>query len=311
MKRTITLILAGGLLLAGCAEGDADVGIEMTSAREAGVTDAEFPDEIDTVAAEEADEPSAVPVNLEATQNRQVIRQASLELHASDTRKAYAEIVAVVESAGGFVAHANVAPTSGEDNQPRVSMTLRVPAAQLNTTMSAIKDSVDEVVSESQGAEDVTEQYVDLQARLTNLEALEVELRALLEEVRQQPGADPEKLLTVFRELSATRGQIEQIQGRINHLNDMTSLATLQVQLTQTPLAVPLVETPWTPAEAARDAVRGLVTGMQGVADWAIGFVLYTLPMMLLTLGPLVLVGVFVYRKWFRRPPTDPAPAES
>jgi hypothetical protein len=186
MKRTITLILAGGLLLAGCAEGDADVGIEMTSAREAGVTDAEFPDEMDT----EADAPSAVPVNLEATQNRQVIRQASLELHASDTRKAYAEIVAMVESAGGFVAHANVAPTSGEDDQPRVSMTLRVPAAQLNATMTAIKDSVDEVVSESQGAEDVTEQYVDLQARLTNLEALEVELRALLEEVRQQPDAD-------------------------------------------------------------------------------------------------------------------------
>ena len=74
-------------------------------------------------------------------------------------------------------------------------MNLRVPADELSSVMATIKKSVDEVVTESQDAEDVTDQFVDLEARLTNLEALEVELVALLTEVREQPDADPAKLL--------------------------------------------------------------------------------------------------------------------
>lgn len=258
-----------------------------------------------------AEQPAPVNVDLEVVDNRQVIRRASLELAAEDTRATFDQIIAMVESAGGFVATADVHPTSGEDQQPQVSMTLRIPTDQLNATMTAIKDSVDRVVAESQGAEDVTEQFIDLEARLTNLEALETELRALLTEVRLQDNADPEKILTVFNELSSVRGQIEQIQGQLEYLEDATALATLDIQLTPTPSAVPIVDEPWSPAEATRDALRSLVTGLQGVADWAINFALYALPMLLIILGPLTVIGVLVYRRWFRKPQTTPAPVES
>ena len=52
----------------------------------------------------------------------------------------------------------------------------------------------------------MTDQFIDLEARLTNLEALEVELRALLAEVRQQRDADPDKLLRVYNEIAGVRG---------------------------------------------------------------------------------------------------------
>jgi hypothetical protein len=158
--------------------------------------------------------------------------------------------------------------------------------------MDSIKDSVEKVVSESQTADDVTDQFIDLEARLTNLEALEVELRALLTEVRQQPEADPDKLLRVFNEIANVRGQIEQIQGQLDYLEDVVDLATLSIGLTPTPAVVPIADDTWEPVEVARDALRNLVTGFQGVADWAIGFALYTLPMLLILLGVPGLVGL-------------------
>jgi hypothetical protein len=174
--------------------------------------------------------------------------------------------------------------------------------------MNAIKSAATEVISESQDAQDVTEQYVDLEAQLTNLQALEVELRALLTEVRQQPNADPDKLLRVFNEISTVRGQIEQIQGQLNYLDDVVALAALDVSLSPTPAAVPIVEDTWEPVEVARDALRSLVTGLQGIADWGINFALYTLPMLILVLGPVLLIGFVFYRRWRRRrPPAAPA----
>ena len=147
----------------------------------------------------------------------------------------------------------------------------------------------------------MTEQFVDLEARLRNLEALEVELRALLEEVRSQPGADPVKLLTVFSELSSVRGQIEQIQGQINYLTDLTALATLEIYVTQTPIGIPIIASAWAPAEAAKDALRNLVTALQGIADWSINFVLFTLPVLLLIFGIPGAVGFYIYRRFKNR----------
>jgi hypothetical protein len=113
----------------------------------------------------------------------------------------------------------------------------------------------------------------------------------------------------VFTEISNVRGEIEQIQGQLNYLDDVVALASLSISLTPTPAAVPIVEDTWQPVEVARDALRNLVTGMQGAAEWAINFGLYTLPMLILTLGLPLLVGFIAYRQWRkRRPPTGPGP---
>jgi hypothetical protein len=300
MRRALILLLAI-LVVTACAGRDQAVSEDAEALEEdaSGATGG-----AETPGVGEGDDARIV---LETQNGRQVIRTASMQLHAGETRAAFEEIVALVESKGGFVASANVYPTNGEDDQPDVEMTLRVPAESLRETMDAIGDLVDKVVAESQTADDVTEQFVDLEARLTNLEALETELRALLTEVRMQDNADPEKIITVFNELSSVRGQIEQIQGQLEYLENATTLATLDIHLTQTPSAVPIVEEPWEPAEVAREAVRDLVAGLQGAADWAISFALYALPMLLITIGPLLVIGVLVYRKWFRRTPTAPA----
>ncbi len=310
MKRLTVIVLLAALLAAcgSASGGDSSETFSEIGGALYGDGAAEPAAAQEDEARDVSDEESVVEVAV--VSDRKVIRQASLTLQADDTRAAFDRIVQLTEAAGGFVAGAEVQPVEGEDDQPYVTMTLRIPAAALTETMTSIKGSVQEVVSESQGAQDVTDQFVDLEARLTNLEALEVELRALLAEVSQQPDADPDKLLRVYTEISNVRGQIEQIQGQLNYLNDVVDLATLQVSLSPTPAAVPIVEDTWQPIEVARDSLRSLVAGLQGVADWGIGFALYTLPMLILVLAIPALVAFAGYR-WWKRRPSPPASAES
>ncbi len=249
-------------------------------------------------------------IEVQATDGRKVIRTARLELNADDTRRAFSRIGDIVEEAGGFIAHADVGRVDSEDAQPAISLTVRIPTDLLGATLDQIKAVADLVVTESQNSQDVSEQFVDLEARLRNLEALETELRALLEEVRSQPDADPEKLLRVFNELASVRGQIEQIEGQLQHLSGVTDLATVEISLTQTPATAPIVDQPWGPAEAFREAARGLVQAMQGVADGAITFFVFILPILLAVAIVPVAVGWWLWRRYRRRPAAPAAASD-
>jgi len=308
--RRIAMTLALGLVLGACSAATDEAATDVTAAASGMVTaDRTLTPEEEEALYRAGD--GGFDLTLQIFDEREVIRQAHLELHADDTRAAYDEIVRLAENAGGFVAQASVSPTFGEESQPEVTLTLRIPSDRLTATLTAIKGLADEVVSETQGAQDVTDQFIDLEARLTNLQTFEVELRALLEEVRRRPDADPEKLLRVFNEISAVREQIEQIQGQLNYLEDLTSLATLDLTITQTPATVPITNEPWAPGEAVKEALGSLVTALQGTAELAIGFVLFVLPMMLLVLGIPGAIALYVYRRVRKGGdgPVEPAPS--
>ncbi len=306
MKK-LTLILALGLALAACGGDEAATTFSEVSDGLEGGSGA-VPESMTTVAASSAS-PDELSYDDVVATDRQVIRNASLELQADNTRTAFDHIVDLVKEVGGFVASATVEPTDSETDQPVVNMVLRVPADQLPDVLDAIKGSVEVVLTESQNAEDVTAQFVDLEARLHNSQALETELVALLSEVRKQPDADPAKLLEVYNEVSRVRGEIEQMQGQLNYLNDVVTLATVSVYLAPTPAAVPIVEDTWAPLEVARESLRNLVSGLQDVGEWGINFVLYTLPLLILTLGIPLLALYLLYRWWRkRRRPAPPAP---
>lgn len=295
--RRLALVLAGALALAGCASGVGGTFAEVAEGLDGGGDSGE--------AVAMPGRAVEVDLEVESEDGRRVIRRANLDIHASDTRSAFDEIGRLAESMGGYVADANVFPSEGEEDQPAVAMTLRVPSSKLDAFLRAVKTKADEVVAESQTADDITDQFVDLEAQLRNYQALEVELRALLTEVRQQEGADPSALLEVFNELASVRGQIEQTQGRINYLGNLTSLATVTVGITETPIAAPIVEAGWQPMEQVKDSLRSLVGSLQDMGDWVINFALFTLPVLLLTLGIPLVIGYFAYRKYRSREPRD------
>jgi hypothetical protein len=225
-----------------------------------------------------------------------IIRTVELAMYVEDVEASFEEIQALAQELGGYVANAN-AWRQGE--YPRARLTIRVPARELDSALEQIKALSTEVERESTSGEDVTEEYTDLEARLRNLEATEEELRELLTTVRQRTGR-AEDILAVHRELTSIRGQIEQIKGRMQYLEQMSALATVHVELTPDVLSRPLAVGRWEPKGTAASAVRALIEILRFLVDAGIYLVILGLPI----LG-LIALAIFILtwpiRIWRRR----------
>ncbi len=226
---------------------------------------------------------------------RMIIRTADLSIVVTDAAQAQQAVVDMVNGMGGYIADSNA---WREGEQLRARMTIRVPSDRLDAALAALKALAVRVQQENIRGDDVTEEFTDLTAQLTNLEATEVELRELLAEVRQKT-QKAEDVLAVYRELTSIRGEIERVKGRMQYLSTMTSLATINVDLIPDVLAKPVVEPGWRPAETLKNAGRALVNTLKGLVDAIIWVVIYVLPVLLLLTIPVVALVLFI--RWLRR----------
>jgi hypothetical protein len=180
------------------------------------------------------------------------------------------------------------------------TMTLRVPAnpATYQATLERLRGLAERVVDEQAQAQDVTEEYVDIESRLRNLRATEESLLALLSRAQRI-----EDIINIQRELTNVRGQIEQIQGRKQALERRADMATITLQIRE-PAA--LARNGWTAEGTIGEALRALVGVGRGLATLAIWLVVW-LPLW----GP-ALVGLWLLRRYARTARTGaPTPAAS
>ncbi len=154
--------------------------------------------------------------------DRQIISQASLSVEVEDVTGAVAQVRTIAETRGGFVSHL---ATTGTPGRQRSDLTVRVPQGEFFDTLESIK-RLGKVWSENAGSEDVTEQFIDLEARLRSALREEQSLLSLLER------ADTvSNILTIERELARVRSEIERLQGQLNYLSRRVDLATISVAL--------------------------------------------------------------------------------
>ena len=288
-RRLMIILMTMLLLVAACSGGDSVLGANDDTAVGEPDTGSEAPG----AAPEQRGPIEGETVSFQSPSDRKVIHRAALTIEADETRSVYERVQRLVDEAGGFVESANIADATNDEDQPRITMVIRIPADELTTALKTISGLATRVVSQSQQGQDVTEEYVDVEARITNLTALETELRALLAEVREQPDADPTKLLQVFNEISRVRGEIEQLEGRRQVLDDLTSLATVELGIAPTPAVAPVVAEDWQPLTVARAALGDLVGALQRAGDLGIRFVVYLLPISLIVLG---IPGFIIWR---------------
>ncbi len=225
---------------------------------------------------------------------RKIILTANLELVVRETESTVTTIKGLVAAEGGFVASANV---WREENLVRAQLTLRVPAERMEPLLAEIKKLAIRVEREQSGGQDVTEEYIDLEARLRNLEATETELRELLKGVREKTG-EAEQVMAVYRELASVRGEIERIKGRMQYLDRSAELATVNLSLTERgpePIGAP----GWQPLQTARRALNALVQTLKLGAEAVIWVGLFVLPL----LGVPAVVLWVVWRLTRRRRP--------
>jgi hypothetical protein len=166
-------------------------------------------------------------------------------------------------------------------------MSVRVPAARFDETMDAVAGMAVDVVSRIENSDDVTEEYVDLGARLEALEAARDRLLEIMSEANRT-----EDLLAAEAQLTQREAEIESIQGRMQYLSQSATLARIYIQLEPYVLSQPVGEG-WRPAETVRNALEALLEGAQGLVDFAIFFGIAVLPWLLaLALGVYLLYRI-------------------
>lgn len=217
---------------------------------------------------------------------RMIIRSAEMSLIVSDTASAIDKITAAANASNGYVADSKL---WRDANQLRGTLTLRVPSQDLDRTLASIRKLGTREQSETVSTDDVSQEYVDLQAQVTNLEAAETEMRSLMTDVRQKM-KKAQDILDIYAQLTQLRGQIDQAKGRLRYLGQMTSLSTIKVELIPDAVAKPVVEPGWQPLAVFKDASRSLVNALEGMATFAIWAVVYVLPIVLLFVGGVLIL---------------------
>ncbi len=238
-----------------------------------------------------------------ASQERMIIYTVEMSLIVKDTSTALEQIESLATEMGGFVSDSS---SWKEESQLRARVSLRVPAASLDEALAQIRDLALDIESESRSSQDVTEDFTDLEAQLRNRQVYEQELLELLTARREATGKT-EDLLEVYRELVRIRGEIEQIQGRMNYLSNLSALATVNLNLTPDVLAQPVVVGKWQPQGTALKAIQALIDAFKFLVDALIWIALYILPILAIILLPLFFIvrAAIKRRRARRRPTTD------
>lgn len=229
---------------------------------------------------------------------RMIVYTGLMSLQVNDTADTINKINALLTNVNGYIASRSVVEYG--ENKLRGTITIRVPAVQLEPTLAQIRALGLKVLKETQDSNDVTAEFTDLDARRKNLEAYEVELQKLLETVRERTGK-AEDILKVYNQLTEVRGEIEQIKGRQNYLQNTSALATYTIDLVPVEEVVVQGDPGWNPGATISRALDRLVTILQGLADVAINLAIIVLPVLLIVALPFVIFVLIVRAIWKRR----------
>jgi len=236
------------------------------------------------------------------SQERLVIRNANLTLVVENPTASVETISRMAQDMGGFVVSSYLYETAlgaGDLTTTQGTLTVRVPADRLDEALQAIKAGAIEVRSENISGEDVTQQYVDLQSRLRNLEAAEAQLQEIMGSATRT-----EDVMMVYNQLVQVRGEIESVKGQMQYFEQSAKLSAVTLELIPDAAAQPLQIAGWRPQGTAKAAVEALIRALQFLADAAIWAVICIVPIGVI----LGLPAFFVVRAIRRRRKAAKAP---
>lgn len=246
--------------------------------------------QMDALAAEEVDNvvlPDSAFSNRanEQVVERLIIRNGSITVVVEDpteVRQQIQDLVADMAGEGAFVVSSQ--EFGGANDLPKIHMIIRVPATEFEATMAWLADTAvpGSNPSRSETADDVTEEFVDLSARLESMEAARDRLLEIM-----QNAETTEELLQAENQLTIREAEIEGIQGRLQYLQQSAALSLIDIYLEPYILNQPL-ENDWRPAETVRTAYESLIESAQGIVDFLIFSVIAILPW-------LIVFGLLIY----------------
>lgn len=244
--------------------------------------------------------------------DRLIVRDKTLRLRVENAETAVKEARKLATSFGGTIESVQLASDAGpiyrmtpegsptSDGSPLGGfVTVRVPVARFDAFVKEAT-GLGRVLSEAESAEDVTQQHVDLTARLKNLKAEATRLRALF--AKAETVTD---MLKVEAELSRVQGEIESMQAQVTFLERRAAMATVTLELVEPEPIVRPSGTDWGFGEALRESLRAFVGSVNGLvvfAGWVAPFAI------LAVLAALAVRSIVRRRRRRGLPPRDVDP---
>ena len=190
------------------------------------------------------------------TAQRRVISSASVSIQVEVVQEAIIQVRTIAQGLGGFVEQLS---SFGSRENQRATITVRVPQDQFQAALDRI-EALGEVQSRNEGSEDVSERFIDLEARLESSRREEQSLLSLLGRT-----STVSEVLAIERELARVRSEIERLKGQLSFLERRVELATITVSLSPPP--EPVARPPSASLSVAVSGVTGSVEGVKGLVD--------------------------------------------
>ena len=201
---------------------------------------------------------------------RLVIRTAEIAIVSQDVERTVEALKKFTDVNGGFVVTATVQGEEG--SPPSAVVSFRIPASKLDTAVEYVRKQAVKVARESITGEDVTEEYVDVNAKIRNLQASETQFLSILKDARKT-----EDVLTVYREIERVRGDIDSYTARKQYLEKSAELSSVSVTIATDEASLPVVESgnEWRPLVVAKGAVTAFLATVMVIAYTAIWIVIF------------------------------------
>lgn len=208
-----------------------------------------------------------------------IIRTANMRLEVDDYFMASQKVEAYAKKYSGYVSNSDV--RADHNNKHSGTVTIRVPEIHFDAVMAELS-LLGEVKSKTQSGNDVTEEYIDLQARIANAEAHEERIVKMYDNA-----TDVDEMMMIERELSRVREQIERNEGRLRYLSNKVSMSTVTVYMYE---PMPVVKE-W----GVWDSIKQSLNYSLATLRWMIEFIGVILP--LAVFGAIVWLLI----RWARR----------
>lgn len=216
-----------------------------------------------------------------AAQDQKLIKESYLVFETSDIEKTYSNIVAVIKKYDGYIQD-----DSAEKDYYRITrrLVIRIPTANFQNTIDEVSKNVEFFDSKQTTLKDVTEEFIDLEARLKAKKELENRYLELLKKAK-----NVQELLEVEKELSHIREEIEAKQGRLKYLENKVSLSTINIEFYKTNS-----ESKVTKSYGSK-MWNAIVSGFDGLSSFFLG-ILYIWPFII-----IIILAFYLIRRWIKK----------
>ena len=218
-----------------------------------------------------------------------IIKTADITLEVKDVTGTVDSLKAVATAQGGYLSSTSI--QKDYNNQLTGTVTIRIPSAGFDNAIAGAK-ALGTVKSISTNGQDVTEEYVDLQAQKTSYTNQLAQYNVIMKQ-----STKVEDIIAVQEQIDQVQTQLDQLNGRLNYLNNRIDLSTITVYL-QEPEPVG--------GQAGHDFVATINEGIAGFLGMIDAIIIF-----FLTVLPLIIIGIIgygIYRWKKGKNPAQPAP---